>query len=245
MNSFRNRMNQGGREERGDQGAAESALSLLNMLNGTPAERLAVRASIMGGGVLKVGGLTLTKTGLQSEMSTEADWTTVGEVLAAFNKSLAWLVGDWAALGDVEYGRKYEFLAEMTGLKEGTLRNYAYIAQAFQMSRRYDNLEFKHHAIVAALEPEVADMWLDMAARLSWSTAELAQQVRDARAVRKIERPVTTRQYVRQTLTAASATLRSAVINEDGHVTDPEARAVLEAALRELERLLWVVEDAG
>jgi hypothetical protein len=47
------------------------------------------------------------------------------------------------------------------GPKYQTCRNAASIANAFELSRRRDNLTFKHHAEVAALSPDEADALLD------------------------------------------------------------------------------------
>jgi hypothetical protein len=42
-----------------------------------------------------------------------------------------------------------------------TCRNAASIANAFELSRRRDNLTFRHHAEVSALPPDEADALLD------------------------------------------------------------------------------------
>jgi hypothetical protein len=46
------------------------------------------------------------------------------------------------------------------------------------MSRRRDNLTWSHHAVVAALDPDEQDRWLDMAAAERLSVADLRIELR-------------------------------------------------------------------
>ncbi len=82
-------------------------------------------------------------------------WLAVGTQLAAVAASSAWCLGDWLAYGQAAYAGRYQEAIEQTGLEYQTLRNYAWVAGRFELSRRRDTLSFGHHAEVAALpEPE-------------------------------------------------------------------------------------------
>jgi hypothetical protein len=218
-------------------GTPQGLMSLL----GVEAPR-EVRSRILEGGSLAVGGFTLTRTGLVGELATEADWNTVGTVLASMSRSLAWLVGDWAELGMEAYGQKYEALAELTGLQEKTLRNYSYVARTFEMSRRKDKLSFKHHALVAGLAPDVADMWLTFASAEGWSVAFLREEIRAAAG--KVAPELHARcVQLTEVLKDAGRALRAARFDESGIVRDAQTRDVLLEAVEVLNRALWTIDD--
>jgi hypothetical protein len=109
----------------------------------------------------------------------------VGVSLAEFGRVNNWWVGDWIRYGSAHWGEKYTEAARVTGLDAKTLRNIAYVASRFQLSRRRDNLSWTHHAELAALSPEQQDQWLDRALVLRLSPGDLRIEVRAAqRALR-------------------------------------------------------------
>ncbi len=67
---------------------------------------------------------------------------------------------------------------ERTGLDYQTLRNYAWVARRFELSRRRDTLSFGHHAKVASMPAPEQDFWLRKAEQFGWSTSELRREVR-------------------------------------------------------------------
>ena len=77
--------------------------------------------------------------------------------------SCAWWIGDWLLFGQQAYGQRYKAAAEETGFDYQTLRNYAWVASRFELSRRRDSLSFQHHAEVCALSNEQQEAWLDLA----------------------------------------------------------------------------------
>lgn len=68
-----------------------------------------------------------------------------------------------------------------------TLRNYAWVARRFELSRRRNRLSFQHHAEVAALPPEDQDHWLDLAEGKGWSRNELRKNIRTNAQAQEIE----------------------------------------------------------
>jgi hypothetical protein len=109
-----------------------------------------------------------------------AGWLAAGVSLAEFGRVNNWWVGDWIRYGNSCWGEKYTEAARVTGLDAKTLRNIAYVASRFQLSRRRDNLSWTHHAELAALPPDQQDQWLDRALSLRLSPGDLRIELRSA-----------------------------------------------------------------
>jgi hypothetical protein len=105
-------------------------------------------------------------------------WVQVGKQLADICSSSAWCLGDWLIYGEAAYRGRYREAIERTSLDYQTLRNYAWVAKRFSLSRRRDALSFGHHAEVAALQEAEQDFWLRKAEELGWSVKQLRRQVR-------------------------------------------------------------------
>jgi hypothetical protein len=110
-------------------------------------------------------------------------WRQLGSRIAIVADSSAWWLGDWLLYGEQAYGDRYEQAIADTSLGYQTLRNYAWVARKFPMSRRRDTLSFGHHAEVAALSDDEQDMWLTRAERLTWSRNQLRRGLRAAKLV--------------------------------------------------------------
>jgi hypothetical protein len=124
----------------------------------------------------------ITPRGLRLQNGlTYAAWANVGQSLRVFASASAWCLGDWFAYGEDAYPSRYRDAVDATGLEYQTLRNYAWVARRFEMSRRRDTISFQHHAEVAALGQAVQDLWLDRCERFRWSRAELRREIRQAR----------------------------------------------------------------
>jgi hypothetical protein len=105
-------------------------------------------------------------------------WLRIGTQLSAAVSSSAWCLGDWLVYGQVAFSGRYRDALEQTSLDYQTLRNYAWVARRFPVSRRRDNLSFGHHAETAALPKPEQDFWLRKAADQHWSRNQLRQEVR-------------------------------------------------------------------
>jgi hypothetical protein len=105
-------------------------------------------------------------------------WRQAGAQIFLTANSCAWWVGDWLAYGENFFRDRYEQAIRDTSLDYQTLRNYAWVAKKFTMSRRRDSLSFGHHAEVAALPETEQDVWLTRAERFTWSRNELRRRIR-------------------------------------------------------------------
>lgn len=109
-----------------------------------------------------------------------AQWADVGRRLGMMGRCSQWWVGDWVRYGVARWGEKYKAAARITGYDGHSLRNMAYVASRFDLSRRRDNLSFSHHAEVSALEPDEQDYWLELAMAQRLSVGDLRIELRAA-----------------------------------------------------------------
>jgi hypothetical protein len=128
----------------------------------------------------------LPRTGLQlpPKLSFEA-WLVVGRQLSVVVDSSAWCQGDWLIYGEDVYPGRYREAIERTCLDYKTLRNYAWVARRFPVSRRRDMLSFGHHAEVAGLPEPEQDYWLRKAEEFGWSRNQTRREVRVSLMERK------------------------------------------------------------
>jgi hypothetical protein len=106
-----------------------------------------------------------------------AAWTDLGRRISAISNASAWWLGDWLIYGQRAYGERYKPALEATYLEYQTLRNYAWVARRFRLSRRRDGLSFQHHAVVAARSEPEQELWLTRAERNGWTRNELRRQL--------------------------------------------------------------------
>ncbi len=116
-------------------------------------------------------------------------WVSIGRQLSAVCTSAAWCLGDWLVFGETAFTGRYRQAIEQTSLDYQTLRNYAWVAKRFPMSRRRDTLSFGHHAEVAALPEPEQDFWLRKAEEHRWPVKHLRREVRRSLTERSAGRP--------------------------------------------------------
>jgi hypothetical protein len=108
------------------------------------------------------------------------DWESIGERLFSMADSTAWWIADWLLFGESAFMDRYEEAIRRTSLSYQTLRNYAWVARQFELSRRRDKLSFGHHAEVAALPIPEQDFWLRKTEEHNWSRNRLRAEVRNS-----------------------------------------------------------------
>ena len=122
-------------------------------------------------------------TGLSFE-----DWARAGRQLSGIVDSSAWWLGDWLVFGKDHYSDCYQLAIQGAGLRYQTLRNYAWVARRFDLSRRRAKLTFQHHAEVASLPVDEQELLLDQAGRGVWTTKQLRNAIRLGRGEESDER---------------------------------------------------------
>jgi hypothetical protein len=128
----------------------------------------------------------MPRIGLQLSRQLPFDsWLRIGRQLSAVVNTSSWCLGDWLVYGEAAYSGRYRDAVERTSLDYQTLRNYAWVARRFPLSRRRDNLSFGHHAEVAALPEPEQDFWLRKAQELGWSRNMLRRELRASMKERK------------------------------------------------------------
>lgn len=118
-------------------------------------------------------------------------WQRIGKQLYLVSDSSSWWLGDWLVYGEEVYPDRYRAAIAGTSLDYQTLRNYAWVARKFHVSRRRDKLSFHHHMEVAALCFDEQEIWLGRAERNNWSRNELRKRVRQSRVTRNGATPAT------------------------------------------------------
>lgn len=106
------------------------------------------------------------------------DWIAAGRRLGSIGRCSQWWVGDWLRYGTARWGEKYAEAAKITGYDPKSLRNIAYVASRYELSRRRDNLSWSHHAELAMLDPADQDAWLDRASHDRLSVSDLRTELR-------------------------------------------------------------------
>jgi hypothetical protein len=114
-------------------------------------------------------------------------WVAVGRRLGGISRNNQWWLGDWLRYGTAKWGEKYVEAAQITGYDVRSLANMATLAACFEISRRRDNLSWSHHAVVAALDPDEQDRWLDLAASERLSVADLRIELRSVERRREAQ----------------------------------------------------------
>ena len=107
-------------------------------------------------------------------------WISAGVRLGGLSRSSNWWVGDWLRYGAEKWGEKYVTAAKITGYDPHTLENMVYVASRFDISLRRENLSWSHHFLVAALDREQQDHWLDLATTERLSVSDLRVELRTA-----------------------------------------------------------------
>ncbi|APU21378.1 LmbU family transcriptional regulator [Actinoalloteichus sp. GBA129-24] len=105
-------------------------------------------------------------------------WVGIGSYLSNAISASTWCLGDWLVYGEESFSGRYRDATEFTSLDYQTLRNHAWVARRFPISRRRETLSFTHHAEVASLSEPEQDFWLRKADECGWSAKRLRREVR-------------------------------------------------------------------
>jgi hypothetical protein len=109
-----------------------------------------------------------------------SEWVAAGRRFGEVGRRSAWWIGDWLNYGTPRFGERYAEASRITGYDPKTLRNYRYVASRFNASLRRDDLDWSHHALLVALEPDDQGYWLGRAATDRMSVDDLRCELRAA-----------------------------------------------------------------
>lgn len=107
-----------------------------------------------------------------------SEWEQFGEALSKVDGAIHWWIGDWVNYGEGKYGEKYAQALNELRFSYEVLKNDAWIANTFELSRRHDKLSWSHHQAVASSSKESQDKLLNEAEENGWTVRELRQRVR-------------------------------------------------------------------
>jgi hypothetical protein len=130
---------------------------------------------------------TLKMAWIPDEALDYPGWVSAGRRLGEFGRRNQWWIGDWIRYGNTRWGEKYVDAAKITGYDGKSLRNMAYVASRFDLSRRRDNLNWSHHAELAGLSQDEQDQWLERATHDRLSVADLRDLLGALRRLAKAE----------------------------------------------------------
>ena len=127
---------------------------------------LAVKATDLGDGiVLRRDGLEIT-TDLPFN-----EWRRLMELLLETNDRALWSIGDARLYGE-RYGKEYAEALDELDARSRALPTGMRVARSFSADRRRQ-LSFEMHEVVAGLEEDEQERWLDDAERQGWSRRQL------------------------------------------------------------------------
>jgi hypothetical protein len=105
-------------------------------------------------------------------------WMIEGQRIGTMWRASPWWIGDWLSYGTARWGEQYVEAAKLTGYDPKSLRNIRYISSRFQLSLRRDNLTWSHHALLAGLDHDEQQRWLDRATLDHFSVEDLRIELR-------------------------------------------------------------------
>jgi hypothetical protein len=206
---------------------------------------------------LTADSVILPRTGLHLRQQLPYDkWLSIGRHLAITASSSAWCLGDWLIYGENFFNGRYRDAIEQTSLDYKTLRNYAWVARRFQLSRRHEDLSFGHHAEVASLPEPEQDFWLRKAEAFGWSRNALRREVQASLRERQHREPVagcaetdttgqgaTTTEQLQVEVTADQMDVIRQAASRAGLTIDAWAARILENAARSTLSRIGVGSD--
>ena len=144
-------------------------------------------------------------------------WEKLGQLIFRLDGAMQWLIGDWLLQGESNSWGKHEQIADALGYDVKTLYDYRYVARHVPYDMRHEDLSFGHHKLVARLESEVQQLWLERAAQgdfdaksesmRPWSISRMRREMRSLSApageaetpfernLRRIDRELTRRKW--------------------------------------------------
>ncbi len=108
----------------------------------------------------------------------------LGEMLRTFERTLAFVVGDWINALEDRFGEEASQLIDSTGWSLSTIKTYAWTARKVPEENRLidEGLSYAHHQAVGRLDHKEQKRWLGLALGNGdgpWPVSKLKAAVRD------------------------------------------------------------------
>lgn len=211
------------------------------------AEEIAI-AAVNARGEIEIGAFYISPNGMgvrTDKAPSKEEWQHVETVLKRVHRSFKWILADWLNYGyQHKWGDKYTEAAEWSGLKEKSLREYAYIAASVDLSIRMDKLSFGHHQAVAHLtSSDDQRKWLEDAVKNGWTVRQLrhAMQLEDEQKPGKSD-PHGTFTFARRARKLARMAETILTMHDSGQTPDEK---LLSQARRQYEEMQAYMDGIG
>lgn len=135
------------------------------------------------------GQFLLTGLVIENEI-TQEEWLSLRETIQTIKRAYQWVIGDWMLYG-MEHGwaQDYEQMAEYSGLKAVTVKNYTYVCRNIPASLRSDKLSFAHFQLIAALADDRRQRWIARAISEKLSVNNLRVAINASNGIQELAPP--------------------------------------------------------
>lgn len=101
----------------------------------------------------------------------------IGTWTAVTNRASRFWLGDWINYMEAEHGEKYAQAVEVTGMDPEWLQHVAYVCRRVAPAQRRLGLPFALHRVVAPLDPDEQERWLEQAEQNGWTRKQLRERL--------------------------------------------------------------------
>jgi len=116
-------------------------------------------------------------------------WQKKFSQLRELNGVLLWFLGDMILYGEKNYGERCYQAFDEFDYDITTLKHAAWVAGKFEPGRRRPLLSWSHHMEAAALDPQKADKWLEIAEREKYSRSDFRKALKTEDGSKVLEAP--------------------------------------------------------
>lgn len=113
-------------------------------------------------------------------------WETVLDFVQKSEQAVHFWIGDLLNYGENNWGEMYTQAIDVTNFDYGTLANDKSVSKSVPIENRKSDLSFEHHKIVAKLEPEEQEKWLEKAVEEHMTVRDLRREM-SGRSVKEEE----------------------------------------------------------
>lgn len=121
------------------------------------------------------------------------EWLECGKFINHSSESVLLWIGDWLNYGEFKWGETYRQATSMYDFDITTMRNAKWISYKIPPERRRKGLSFNHYNIVAGLDEEEQDKYLDRAVKEKISVHNFRQLVRKEEGEKQATKKVSLR----------------------------------------------------